>query len=502
MLFNSHEFIFLYFPIVAIGFFAIAKTNRQLSAIWLGLASLFFYGWWNPQYVLLLMASIVFNYLIGVRITQKRVNENLTAKLTLGLGVTANLLLLLYFKYTNFFILSLNQVAGFGLEVEKILLPLGISFFTFTQIAFLADAYKGKAKEYNFAHYLLFVTYFPHLIAGPVLHHKQMMPQFSNSLTYIPNWENISIGLTFFSIGLAKKVLIADSFSEYATPVFNVSSNGVNISLFTSWLGALTYTFQLYFDFSGYSDMAIGLAKILGVNLPENFNSPYKAKNIIDFWRRWHMTLSQFLRDYLYIPLGGNRNGTLRRHLNLFMTMLLGGLWHGANWTYVIWGALHGIYLIINHVWNYMFPNIKSRVWDFFSILITFLCSVFAWVFFRSESISSAINIIKGMLGLNGISFPVSLNYYAPVISKIIPDVMFSGITPELAVPINLATFAMLIVCPLLFVFLLPNSQEMISKIQNSSPTIKTAASVFMGALFAASVLSFSKVSEFLYFQF
>jgi len=305
MLFNSYEFIFLYFPIVVFVFFGIAKKNYWLAALWLALASLFFYGWWNPQFVLLLTISVLFNYSVGLSVSKLRTYKNSSAFIITFFGISLNLFLLIYYKYFNFFIQSVNEVSGSRFQFEDIVLPLGISFFTFTQIAFLVDTYKGIVKEYNFGHYLLFVTYFPHLIAGPVLHHKQMMPQFSKSETYTPNWENIGIGLTFFSIGLAKKVLIADSFSDYASPVFNLSAKGIETSLFTSWVGALAFTFQLYFDFSGYSDMAIGLAKIMGIDLPNNFNSPYKAQNIIEFWRRWHITLSNFLRDYLYIPLGG-----------------------------------------------------------------------------------------------------------------------------------------------------------------------------------------------------
>jgi alginate O-acetyltransferase complex protein AlgI len=349
VLFNSPEFILFYLPVVVAVFFLLARWQRKAAALWLAVASLFFYGWWNPNFVVLLLASVVFNFYMGSAISRRReaISAFSTAKSVrplLVLAIGANLALLAYFKYANFFIDSTNALTGSNFALLNIVLPLGISFFTFTQIAFLVDASRGLAREYDFVHYLLFVTYFPHLIAGPVLHHKQMMPQFAERSTYLPNRENIVVGLTIFCVGLAKKVIIADSLSVYASPVFAAAEKGVAITFFEAWGGLLAYTFQLYFDFSGYSDMAIGLSLLFGVTLPINFNSPYQATNIIEFWRRWHMTLSQFLRDYLYVPLGGNRLGVSRRHFNLMVTMVLGGLWHGANWTFVIWGALHGFF--------------------------------------------------------------------------------------------------------------------------------------------------------------
>lgn len=265
----------------------------------------------------------------------------------------------------------------------NIILPIGISFYTFTQIAFLVDTYQEKVNEYRFIHYLLFVTYFPHLIAGPVLHHKEMMPQFADSRIYKFSTTDFAVGLTIFCIGLAKKVLIADNLAPYANPLF---SGADAPSLFIAWGGVLAYTFQLYFDFSAYSDMAIGLSRLFGVKLPLNFNSPYKATNISEFWGRWHMTLSRFLMDYLYIPLGGNRTGIIRRYRNLITVMLLGGLWHGAGWNFVIWGGLHGVYLIIHHGWGKLsellnFP-VNLVLWRLTATSITFLSVCFAWVFF------------------------------------------------------------------------------------------------------------------------
>lgn len=417
MLFNSYEFIFIFFPIVFTGFFWLARFGYSVSALWLSFASLFFYGWWAIEYVGLLLASIILNYSMGYLIGHARTKGR--AKLLLIFAVTSNLILLGFYKYANFFIDSSNWLLDGSIPLVNIILPLGISFFTFTQIAFLVDVYRGEAREYNFIHYLLFVTYFPHLIAGPVLHHAQMMPQFSQRKTYHFQPDNMALGLSIFTIGLAKKVLIADSFSIYAEPVFAAAGLGVQPDFIEAWTGALAYTLQLYFDFSAYCDMAIGISLMFGIKLPINFNSPYKALNIIDFWRRWHMTLSKFLRDYLYIPLGGNRKGPVKRYMNLIITMLLGGLWHGASWTFVIWGGLHGLFLVINQCWRSFFTDrIPSRwasnnLYSFVAWLLTFLCVVIAWIFFRAESLSSAILMLKGCFGLGGISLPSSLSVFA-----------------------------------------------------------------------------------------
>lgn len=384
----------------------------MLAAGWLAAASLFFYGWWNPGYVGLLLVSVIFNYTLGMWIAKARVQQKILArKHLLVFAVSVNLLLLSYYKYANFFLTSIDYLVDTQWSFDNILLPLGISFFTFTQIAFLVDTYRGEVKEYNFAHYGLFVTYFPHLIAGPVLHHKEMMPQFALRSTYTLHLENIAIGLSFFAIGLFKKVVLADGVSPYVTPVFAYHANEV-VTFPVAWGGVLAYTFQLYFDFSGYSDMAIGLSYLIGVKLPLNFDSPYKAINIVDFWRRWHMTLSRFLRDYLYIPLGGNKKGKMRRYINLMVTMLLGGLWHGAGWTFVIWGGLHGVYLVINHGWSAFRKALGQRMenptwWGRVSgRFITFVAVVVAWVFFRADNIDIAFALLKSMAGLNGMTLP------------------------------------------------------------------------------------------------
>ena len=418
MLFNSYGFIFLYLPLVLLGFFLLARASHKLAAGWVAAASLFFYGYWNPAYVGLLFGSIVCNYALGLGIARSRESGirgqgSAKSKRLLVLAITANLLLLCYYKYANFFLDSINSIASSQLSLGEIILPLGISFFTFTQIAFLADTYQGKVKEVNFIHYTLFVTYFPHLIAGPVLHHKEMMPQFAQAATYRFNYQNMAVGLTIFFIGLFKKVVLADGIAVYVGPVFAAPAAGVALTFIDAWGGVLCYSLQLYFDFSGYSDMAIGLSRLFGVTLPLNFHSPYKSVNIIEFWRRWHMTLSRFLRDYLYFPLGGNRKGAPRRYVNLLATMLLGGLWHGAGWTFVIWGGLHGLYLAINHGWQSLRLHLGqnphaplSKTMHALAVLLTFLAVTVAWVFFRADSLDSALAVLRAMLGLNGVLLP------------------------------------------------------------------------------------------------
>ena len=403
MLFHTPEFLFLFLPITLLGYFFIGRLSWKGAFAWLAFASLFFYGYWNPKYVLLITTSIVFNYVGGYQLGRLRDRAlDHFAGVVFGMLILANLGLLAYFKYLMFFIGQIDQIFGVNWSVGLIVLPIGISFYTFTQIAYLADVYKGKVRERSFLGYVLFVTYFPHLVAGPVLHHSEMMPQFANRLNLKFNVVNFAQGITFLAFGLFKKIVLADGCAPIANGVFNAVP--VGLSTADAWLGATAYSLQIYYDFSGYSDMAIGLSLLFNIRLPINFNSPYQAKNIIDFWRRWHITLSRFLRDYLYIPLGGNRKGVGRRHLNLMITMLLGGLWHGANWTFVIWGGLHGFYLVINHFWRGLAENIpilkspglvlKSTYW-----LLTLFVVIVAWVFFRANSLSDALTILSAMSG-------------------------------------------------------------------------------------------------------
>src|SRR3984957_10563719 len=395
MLFNSYPFIFLFLPIALFGYFALGRFSNLAPVIWLALASLAFYAVSNWAFVALLLASIAFNYLVGRLLIAYRLRRSVRFAV-LTAGVAGDLLVLGYFKYAGFLAANLNALLSTGLSVN-VLLPVGISFYTFTQIAFLVDAYRGKVAHYALPHYALFVTYFPHLIAGPILHHKDMIPQFEAAESKSPNPHLILCGLMIFAIGLFKKTGLADGIQPLVSLAFSPEASP---SFDQAWIGALAYTFQLYFDFSGYSDMAIGISLMFGIFLPLNFNSPYKATSIVDFWRRWHMTLSQFLRDYLYIPLGGNRHGRVLRYVNLMITMVLGGLWHGAAWTFVAWGALHGLYLCINHAWvNYGPPMPKrlARPAGVVAFLLTFLAVVVAWVFFRADSLASALSVLSDM---------------------------------------------------------------------------------------------------------
>jgi D-alanyl-lipoteichoic acid acyltransferase DltB (MBOAT superfamily) len=411
MLFNSPEFIFLFVPIVVWGFFQVShRVDSRWAIAWLVAGSLFFYGWWKPIYLILLVFSMGCNYLLGDFLTPER-QIRIPKKGLLTLGIGLNLALIGYFKYANFFLKTVNDIVSSDYSLQQIILPLGISFFTFQQIAYLVDAYRGETKEYNLLNYCLFVSFFPQLIAGPIVHHKEILPQFANPSIYRFNGENLAVGLTIFSLGFFKKVIFADGIAIYANPVFSAATQGTSLTFFEAWAGVLAYSLQLYFDFSGYSDMAIGAARLFGIKLPLNFNSPYKAVNIIDFWRRWHITLSRFLREYVYIPLGGNRQGEIRRNINLMITMLLGGLWHGAGWTFVLWGGLHGLYLVVNQQWRSLRQFLgqdlqKSSSWSSLSRILMFLAVAIAWVFFRAENLKTANIILKGMFGFNGVSFP------------------------------------------------------------------------------------------------
>ncbi|UPJ70868.1 MBOAT family protein [Bradyrhizobium sp. 187] len=391
MLFNSTKFLFVFFPIVFLVFFVLGRIGlRTMASTWLFTVSLVFYGWDDPKFLIpLISASIVFNYLMGRAISSTH------SKAVLGAGIAIDLGLLAYFKYANFLA---ENLASLGAPALHVALPIGISFFTFTQIAFLVDCYRDEASEYNPVHYGLFVSYFPHLIAGPILHHKEMMPQFARPETYTLNTAALVTGLCWFAAGLFKKVVLADGIEPFASAVFGAADHGQIPGFGLAWQAALAYTLQLYFDFSGYSDMAIGLALMFGIVFPANFNSPYKATSLIDFWRRWHMTLSRFLRDYLYISLGGNRHGPLRRYLNLFVTMLLGGLWHGAAWTFVVWGTLHGLGLLFNHAWR----STGLRVPALISWTLVLIFVIFAWVPFRATTLASAAELWTSMLGFNG----------------------------------------------------------------------------------------------------
>jgi alginate O-acetyltransferase complex protein AlgI len=404
MLFSSSTFVFAFLPLVIGAIFLAGRLlGRSGAFAVLVIASLVFYGWWKWEYLFLLALSVTVNYGFGLLLTQRR------SRFLLAIGVSFNLGLLGWFKYAGFLAEALNALLMAGFSPGPIVLPLAISFYTFQQIAYLADVQAGKVSNTSFLHYCLFVTFFPQLIAGPIVHHAEIIPQFKHKDAFRLGRRDLTIGLAIFILGLYKKVVFADGIALHADSLFNHAQEVP--TFIDAWGGVLAYSFQIYFDFSAYSDMAIGLARIFGIRLPLNFHSPYKAVSIIDFWRRWHMTLSRFLRDYLYFPLGGNRRGPWWRYRNLAMVMLLGGLWHGAGWTFMFWGGLHGTYLIINHAWRGVRKNqwghdleSSSRLGRTASRFITFLAVAVAWVFFRAESWGDAFAILEGLIGLNGLS--------------------------------------------------------------------------------------------------
>ncbi len=401
MIFSSWQFILFFLPISFFIYFWLNHRRLIIAGkVWLVAASLFFYGYWEINYLPLILVSIFLNYAIGTGLSKAHHNSlgelqkprrRLNRKVVLATGIVANLLLLGYYKYTDFLLSNINIALGMNFTLSHTLLPLAISFFTFTQIVYLVDSYRGETSEYNLLNYSLFVTFFPHLIAGPIVHHRQIMPQFASRWTLTKRYSNILKGLFIFAIGLFKKVVIADSFAVWATTGFD---GGQTLNFFAAWATSLSYTFQLYFDFSGYCDMAIGTSLLFNIWLPINFNSPYKALDIQDFWRRWHITLSSFLRDYLYIPLGGNRNGEYRTLINIFVTFVLGGLWHGATWMFVIWGAMHGGALVILRVWRFLgHPLPPALAW-----IATFTYVNVAWIFFRAKTLGDAQRVLYGMI--------------------------------------------------------------------------------------------------------
>lgn len=461
MLFNSYVFIIGFLPITLILYYLSAKKfGSQCARCVLILASLFFYSWWDVRNLPILLTSILVNYVLAGRILQ---SEGRTRKAWLTVGILFDLGLLGYFKYTAFAVETINSLLQTGFAVPQIVLPLGISFFTFTQIACLVDSYRGEVKGYSKSGYFLFVTIFPHLIAGPILYHKDMIPQFMDEKNYKINFDHVQKGIIWFTLGLFKKVIIADTLSQYVNIAF---SNTAHIGMGDAWLGSLAYTLQLYFDFSGYSEMAIGLGLMLNFHLPLNFNSPYKSTSIIEFWRRWHMTLSAFLKDYLYIPLGGNRTG---HHLrNIMITMLLAGLWHGAGWTFIFWGGLHGLYICINHMWRKAGRSLpKPAGW-----LVTFMAVNIAWVFFRADDFGTAFAVLSAMCGMGQAGNDLLLYFGV----KEIAIVLFS----------------------LLACLMLPPVKEIVNKYFKSNYKWL----MLMLAVFLFSFYECQETTEFLYFQF
>ena len=460
MLFNSYVFILAFLPIVISVFYIVGFLfkGKKYTLIWLSIASLFFYGFWNPPYIFLILASIIVNYFVGALMFKYRDHR----KIYLICGIVFNVCLLGYFKYATFIVFNINYLFDADFSLHKIVLPLAISFFTFQQIAYLVDSYREKIIGNDFLSYITFVLFFPQLIAGPIVHHKEMMPQFLDIKHSIFNVNNFTKGVFLFSIGLFKKVIFATQLSLIAKPIFDVAFSLSPIEVF---FGVLAYTLNLYFDFSGYIDMALGVGLMYNIHLPNNFNSPYKATNIREFWRRWHITLSRFLRDYIYIPLGGNRKSTFYTCLFLIITFFIGGLWHGASWNFVVWGMLHGLACVIFLLYSRLNISLPKVIgW-----CITFGFVSFAWIFFRAQSMERALFLIK-----NGFDF--------------------SNITLSQLEFLDKADFPWFLI-GLVVIVCFKNSLQFLEKIT----WYKTVVITFM---FFISLLLVYKTQEFIYFDF
>jgi alginate O-acetyltransferase complex protein AlgI len=483
MLFNSYIFIFLFLPITVIGYYLIAHCKNDLySKVWLTLASLFFYGYWNPSYLPIIASSIIINYYLSVKLNQ--LNPGKLKKMLFIKGLFFNLGLLGYFKYKNFFMENINLVMETDYNFVHIALPLGISFFTLQQIAYIIDVYEGIAPKVAFHKYSLFVAFFPQLIAGPIVHYESVMPQFDDESKTKFNSSFFSLGIYIFVMGLAKKVLLADTFAGWANFGFNETET---FHFFHAWGTSLSYTFQLYFDFSGYSDMAIGLGYLFNIKLPKNFNSPFLARNIIDFWTKWHMTLSQFITTYIFTPLLRSmpKFTFLNSMISIFITMCIAGLWHGAAWTFVLYGALHGIVIILNH---FMKKN-KIKLPKPLAIFITFQFINIVFTIFRAEKLETALQIFKGMFGFTYIKVPKG------IISTDLINQIGAKVGPHMNNDENL-NLALLLIC-LYIVFKLKNSMQLL---ENFAPTKKIA--VATGFVFVLCVLGLNRVTDFIYFNF
>lgn len=478
MVFSSYEFIFVFLPIVVIGYFVLSKTKSILwQHLFLVIASFFFYAYFNVQYLLIIIVSIIVNYFLSQRIKLSiTLNRGRYKKNFLILGIVFNIGMLGYFKYYDFFIDNINSVFHVSFNLKHLILPLGISFFTFQQFSFLIANYKGESQSESFIDYCLFVSFFPQLIAGPIVLYDEMMPQFKDQTRRCINYDNLSVGVYIFVIGLFKKIVIADTVALFANNGFSSTSLGMA----SAWAAVLAYTMQIYFDFSGYSDMAVGLGKMFNIDIPVNFLSPYKSKSITEFWKRWHITLGRALSTYVYIPLGGNRKGKYRTYINLFITFLMSGLWHGAAWTFVLWGALHGIFVIIERSLGIYLGKIPKIL----RIASTFLIVSLLWVLFRAESFSKAAYVYRTMFNLSAINIMG--------ISDIVKDGLIN-----FPASIDVLYYSGLMIVLLYIVFMCKNTIEKASYFITNNKLM-----VFVAALFCISVIHLSKESIFIYFNF
>ena len=476
MLFPTYIYFALFLPTaLAVYFFLNSKHLTVASRSWLVICSLFFYSWWDIKFLPIILFSILFNYTVGIELGKNRS----LGKGVLLAGLAVNLGMLGFFKYANFFIEIINSTFSSEFGPTDIVLPLAISFFTFQQVTYLVDSYNGNTREYNFLNYALFVTFFPQLIAGPIVHHKEMMPQFQGVRNKLPDFRNLSMGIYLFVVGMFKKIVIADSLSPY---VLQAYGSYQYLSFSDSWIASLAYTFQLYFDFSGYMDMAMGSALMFNIRLPVNFDSPYKALSVREFWKRWHITLGRFLMDHVYIPLGGNRNSQLNLYFNIMATFVLGGLWHGAGWTFIFWGFLHGIAVIVNRIWDKTGVKFNRLIAWF----LTFNYINITWVFFRAGSWDEAIGMLRGMSGLNDASLHKALNDHISLFELIPID--FLSNTGEISI------FLILLLIIVTFF------KTSVQKINNFNPN--AASALLIMALGFLSFMSIDNVSEFLYFNF
>jgi D-alanyl-lipoteichoic acid acyltransferase DltB (MBOAT superfamily) len=544
MLFNSYEFIFAFLPATLLGFFLFGLRSRDLALLWLIAASLFFYAWWRPINVLIIAPSIIINYLLArtlLRLANAGSERVMAARAVLIVGIVFNVCFLGYFKYVNFVATIAHDLTGADFVLAEVVLPLGISFITFQKIAFLIDVYGRRVESFTFRGYALFVLFFPQLIAGPIVHYREMMPQFERASCRFDG-EGFAVGTTLFVFGLFKKVVLADGIAAYVTPLYNAAADGTQVSLITGWIAALGFTLQIYFDFSGYSDMALGLARCIGVRLPPNFDSPLKATSIIDFWLRWHMTLTRFLTAYLYNPIAlwltrrrvakgksalGGRATTVGAFLTLLagptlFAMFISGLWHGAGYLFVLWGLLHGVYLSINHAWRMFGARLRGsrgkrerRHW-LPGFLLTFLSVVVAMVLFRSTNPVAAKAILQGMVGLHGIGLPTVLfDSLGPIVGKLHGLVSAST---EMSAADFMAAIMWVIVL-LACALLLPNTLQILDRFGPALSAPRAAAEIHwvrrllswspslswaigLSALAFAAVMRLGGQSEFLYWQF
>ena len=492
MLFNSIEYFLAFLPLSIIVYFAFVHRRFFVaSKVWLLVCSIFFYCYWKFDYIWILLASIIFNFTVGSILSDlsKRTIKPKINKCILTLGIVSNVALLVYYKYTDFIIKDINLFFNLSFNLQHIVLPLAISFFTFQQIAYLVDSYRGETKEYDFLSYAIFVSFFSQLIAGPIVHHKDLIPQFFKPRNLHINYKNMCTGLFIFTIGIIKKAIIADKFAIWVAAGF---SNSESLNIVTAWMTSFCYTFQLYFDFSGYCDMAIGSALFLNIRLPINFNSPYKSLSIQDFWRRWHITLSSFLRDYLYFPLGGSRNGNGRTYINLFILFIVTGIWHGASNMFVLWGLVNGIAIIIHrffHLHGGKLPKIPAWI-------ITFLLINFAWILFRAPDMNTALNIYKAMCNFESLNNPNFTSFKA-----IIESIGFSGNT------------LVYIVVAFIIVLFTKNSNELMAKFESirldKIQRLQNKLYLYTFALLSATLIFYIVISvisstytEFIYFNF